>query len=629
MLRTHTTRRALSAGLAAACLAVCLALPVHTPRLARADGGSPPTLQAAFTSAAQEFGVPQAVLLGVAYNESRWEQHGGDPSAAGGYGIMHLTDIAGLAPSAKGGEADRTPVDRTGDPSLHTLATAAALLGRTPATLQQDPLQNIRGGAALLAQYARDTVGSVPADPAAWYGAVAKYSGSHETAVALDFADQVYRTIQQGAARTTSDGQTVGLAASSVTPDTATAQPLHLHPTDGGNPECPVQVACNFVPAYYGQNTASDPTDYGNYDIAFRGMTAPAVRYIVIHDTEENYNTTLRWFQNPNAYVTANYVVRSADGLVTQMVPTHDIAWQAGDWYVNMHSIGIEHEGYALQGATWYTESMYRSSAALVRYLCQRYNIPMDRAHIFGHDEIPSLSTYRLRGQHWDPGPYWDWAHFMELLGAPISPTRVPLQPNTLVIKPTFSTNQPPVAGQPAQPANFVELHTAPSADSPLLADPILGTPSRAAYYWGDKAVTGQQFVPAGHQGDWDAIYYGGQVAWFHNPGHQNTLPGYAQLVRPHVGRGSIPVYGAAWPEDSAMPARIGTLPLRELYRIPAGQTYVVLDRITSDYYDAQVYTLDGGTSTEVPGTQVFYRIQFNHRFVFVKAGDVDLVAGP
>ena len=40
-------------------------------------------------------------------------------------------------------------------------------------------------------------------------------------------------------------------------------------------------------------------------------------------------------------------------------------------------AIGIEHEGYAIEGATWYTESLYESSAALVRHLAHRYGVEM------------------------------------------------------------------------------------------------------------------------------------------------------------------------------------------------------------------------------------------------------------
>ena len=49
-------------------------------------------LQGAFAAAAAEYGVPQSVLLGVSYLQSRWDAHGGAPSVTGGYGPMHLTD---------------------------------------------------------------------------------------------------------------------------------------------------------------------------------------------------------------------------------------------------------------------------------------------------------------------------------------------------------------------------------------------------------------------------------------------------------------------------------------------------------------------------------------------------------
>ncbi|EGX55806.1 hypothetical protein SZN_30969, partial [Streptomyces zinciresistens K42] len=66
-------------------------------------------LQSAFASAAATYRVPQSVLLGVSYLQSRWDAHDGRPSVTGGYGPMHLTDartaLAGSAPG-RGGRAD-------------------------------------------------------------------------------------------------------------------------------------------------------------------------------------------------------------------------------------------------------------------------------------------------------------------------------------------------------------------------------------------------------------------------------------------------------------------------------------------------------------------------------------------
>src|SRR5262245_25678862 len=137
------------------------------------------SLQVAFAAAAREFQVPESILLAVSYNLSRWETHKGAPSFAGGYGPMHLTDVASMQRlDEKGDGVNRSQRPTSNDASQRTLDTAAALLKVRPNVLKRDAAQNIRGGAALLAQYARDTAGAIPTNPADWYGAVAKYSGS-------------------------------------------------------------------------------------------------------------------------------------------------------------------------------------------------------------------------------------------------------------------------------------------------------------------------------------------------------------------------------------------------------------------------------------------------------------------
>ena len=129
--------------------------------------------------------------------------------------------------------------------------------------------------------------------------------------------------------------------------------------------ECPSGLHCNFVPAAYAQNSA-DPGDYGNYDLANRPADGLSVRFVVVHDTEVDYDGTLAIFQNSHNYVSAHYVTRSSDGFVTQMVPTNDVAWQAGNWWINTHSVGIENEGFALD-ASYFSKELYHSLARLTR----------------------------------------------------------------------------------------------------------------------------------------------------------------------------------------------------------------------------------------------------------------------
>ncbi len=134
-------------------------------------------------------------------------------------------------------------------------------------------------------------------------------------------------------------------------------------------PECPIWLACRFTPAAYAQTDPANPTKYGNYHKADRPRDGDDIRYIVIHDTEETYDRAIARFQDPHTGVSTHYLIRSSDGEITQLVHTRDIAHQAGNYWFNMHSIGIEHEGVLVDGAHWYTEAMYQSSARLVRYL--------------------------------------------------------------------------------------------------------------------------------------------------------------------------------------------------------------------------------------------------------------------
>src|SRR3989449_679820 len=341
--------------------------------------------------------------------------------------------------------------------------------------------------------------------------------------------------MRTGAARTTAAGQAVRLTGDpALQPDTAAIGRLHLQESRPGPAECPEDLDCDVVPAAHAQTDPAGKTAYGNYDTADRPDDGNTIRTIVIHDTEVPYDTTLQAFQNPATGGSSHYVVRSSDGHVTQAVPTRDIAWHAGNWYVNAHAIGIEHEGFAVEGATWYTEVLYRSSARLVRYLAGRFDIPLDREHVIGHDEVSGPTQDQVAGMHWDPGPFWDWDHYMELLGAPpgargagASGERPLPEPGaTVVISPGFAGNMPAVTScdpsgceqLPAQPSNFVELRAAPSPDAPLLSEPALHPDGSAGTTkiddWGGKAGARQAFFVAGQRGDWTGIWYGGPGAW-------------------------------------------------------------------------------------------------------------------
>ncbi|HEY0641432.1 MAG TPA: peptidoglycan recognition family protein [Pseudonocardiaceae bacterium] len=604
--------------------------------------------QQAYAAAAAEFGVPQGVLLAVSYLQSRWDTNAGTPSTTAGYGPMHLTDAA---PFLEGTHHDHGDEDPRGDETRpltveasgatevteaqRTLLTTAGLTGVDAATLKADPAQNIRGGAALLASYQRELGAPLSGDPADWYGAVARYGGSTDAASARRFADEVYGQLRAGADRVTDDGQRVVLAPAAVEPDRTWLDRLGLPPgARSTDTECPSDLACEWIPAPY-QVTA--PNDYGNHDKSRREENQQ-IRYIVIHDTEGSYNGTIRLVQDPN-YVSWQYTLRSSDGHVAQHVRSNDVAWHAGNWYVNAAAIGLEHEGFAASG-TWYTEAMYRSSAKLVRYLAQRFGIPLDRHHIIGHDQVPGILPANVRGMHWDPGPYWNWNHYFDLLGAPLEPT-APRGSTVVTMRPKWETNRPafygcdranPGALCPSRSSSSVILRSEPRHDAPLVRDIGLrpdGSPSTMHVSdHGARASAGTQWAVAEVRGDWTAVWYLGQKAWFHNPrSNPAAVPAGGVVVTPKAGRTSIPVYGRAYPEASAYPSTIPVQTVAPLqYSLLAGQEYVLGQTMLPEYYRAVTYNCSGpGDCTVVRGQDRYYQIQFGHRMMFVRAADVDI----
>ncbi|SNS08057.1 N-acetylmuramoyl-L-alanine amidase [Streptosporangium subroseum] len=346
---------------------VCLAGPP-------ASAAPPDPLADAFTRAAATYEVPRDLLVALGYAETHLDGHNGAPSASGGYGVMHLVS----------------------SPAGHTLERAASLTGQPVATLKADDAANVVGGAAVLRAYADELGLDATARKGAgkWYAAVAEYGNASTAEVARLYADTVYDLMATGVRTATPDGETVTVTAQTVRPDRgAYAQTRDLDRSFAA-------AAVDYPSAHW------VPASSSNYAVSSR-PTSNVIDRIVIHVTQGSYAGTISWFQNPAAQVSAHYVVRSSDGDITQMVREKDRAFHARDY--NSRSVGIEHEGF-VDNASWFTDSMYRASAALTRSIADRYGIPKDRAHILGHVEVPG-------NDHTDPGPNWDWAKYMQYVG--------------------------------------------------------------------------------------------------------------------------------------------------------------------------------------------------------------------
>lgn len=113
---------------------------------------------------------------------------------------------------------------------------------------------------------------------------------------------------------------------------------------------------------------------------------------IVIHHNAGTSDEGARrtWYVSTGHGTSAHYQV--TPDKIWGCVGENYVAYHAGNYPVNQRSIGIEHLNNT--GAPTWTiaEETYRNSAKLIRDICERYNIPIDRQHIRKHGEISSTS---------------------------------------------------------------------------------------------------------------------------------------------------------------------------------------------------------------------------------------------
>jgi N-acetyl-anhydromuramyl-L-alanine amidase AmpD len=334
------------------------------------------TIREAAEEGERALGVPADLVLAVAWSETRWQQ----PEIEEGHAHVAPTiGVAGLRDFLEG------------DP----LSRAEARVGIDRTEAANDPARSILLASAMLAELARDRSGGAlpPADePGVWREAVADYVGLTGDMAREAHADSVMAILRRGVEGDAADGSHVLLRGRDVwMPEVAVA----------------LGASADYGPAHWSAASTSNYSD---------GRGGNTIRYVIIHTMQGSYSGSISWFRNPAASVSAHYCIRSVDGDVTQMVDDSDTGWHAGNFTYNQRSIGIEHEGFVADPGRWYTEAMYASSAALTRHLTTRYGIPRDRAHIFGHVEVPGAT-------HTDPGSGWNWSHYMDLVGgAPARP---------------------------------------------------------------------------------------------------------------------------------------------------------------------------------------------------------------
>ena len=386
-------------------LAIVVAAACSTPPPSPALPNGGPVYKS-FENASAAAGVPLDVLLAVGWVQSRWSVP--DPAAvatsdgnasgdatgdtgsehAPAYGIMQLTDISGH----------------------DTLGLGAELLGVDRELVKTDLDTNLLAAAAVLRHYAEETFGSTDqvdaADLDEWRDVVARFASADDPELGISYSSAVWQSLHDGASRTLESGEVIELEGQDVTAPA---------------PSMPDQLSGGA----FGTLQQRLSADYGGVAHVrpspnFTAGRDRAIDMVVIHDTEGGYEGSISWLDNPAAQASAQYILRSSDGEITQMVSESDAAWHSGNHAYNHRSIGIEHEGF-MSTPAYYTETMYRASAKLVCDITRRHHIPIDREHIIGHAEVPDPfhpGQFGGSGGHRDPGPYWDWPHYISLIKA-------------------------------------------------------------------------------------------------------------------------------------------------------------------------------------------------------------------
>ena len=579
-------------------------------------------IEPAFQQAASEFGVPEDLLKALCYMEGGLSMHGGVPSADGGYGCNLVKNSR-----------------------VDTLDSAAQRLSVSSARLQQDQRANIRGAAYILSDDARRLSPShrLPTNLVGWQEALELYSNSRSAVVAHLYANEVYTLLKQGFSTSTDQGEVITVAPQLISAQTNL--PLELAATTTSTPtlagnlpkgcrndgktdypgaiDCivfPAQHDCDLVP---GTNSPCNYFSSNHFGPTYR-QNDHTITHVVIHDAEEPLQATIRAFENPKSIDSSHYIVDS-DGTVYQVVREKDVAFHAGNFWFNQHSIGIEHAGYDAIGYQWYNAAQYLGSACLVAYLLNKYHIPLDHNHVVSHGTVPSIDLANSPN-HVDPGPYWPWDYYLNLIHSLQGVTETPSvqqasNANIITLHPPDIWPFVPNGAETRADFNFFYLYKGPSTRSGLIpqlgprsdiTDETNSVETGVSYYYvnevQDEAGTDDTMYEIWY-GETDQtqasmpnrFYTHARLAWLAVP-PGGASPGMGMVVRLTSADGSpIQVSGKPATNTATVDYHIGNA--------PKGAIFV------SDY-----------TTVEDTTHTVWYSINYNHRQAWVPESNVNVL---
>src|SRR3990167_2334445 len=129
-----------------------------------------------------------------------------------------------------------------------------------------------------------------------------------------------------------------------------------------------------------------------------RGGHKPEI--IVLHIMAGTLEGTNSWFKNPASQVSAHYGI-GLKGQKIRYVLEENTAWANGGVFKptyklykpnvnpNLYSVSLENEGTDLAKAP---ATQLSTLVELIKDICGRYNIPIDRDHIIAHWEISTVN---------------------------------------------------------------------------------------------------------------------------------------------------------------------------------------------------------------------------------------------
>lgn len=365
--------------------------------------------------------LPEGILEGISYNTTRVNHLTPNTSIPNCSGTPYLFGIMALIEDGK-------------DIFRNTLTEVSEISGFSTTELKESPRKNILGSAAWLSSRG-DKSKAAKNDLAVWANIIADFTGIPDEELEVtkflkkNFAYQTFKMMKKGIK--IKDFQFLE-ANQKVVPlsyfDDKTIDIFkkkkvqidmddHSFKTYEDNEPSNKKLSSDYAGADW------EPTN------CYSSRFGTPVTDITIHTMEGYFNFAVyTMFKDCNYSVSAHYCVNSEDGYIVQMVSEADKAWHLGPG--NPYSVGIEHEGFSGEDG-WYSETVYQATADLVKDIAERNNI--DPTSCYNGESNaqwqtdPISTTYKIKGHthyphsintgfHWDPGPFWDWGYFYNLI---------------------------------------------------------------------------------------------------------------------------------------------------------------------------------------------------------------------